>query len=285
MTIVAGSATSAVLPQPRHGDRLVTRELASNATLVGRERLTDDIHLLHVLPDDGPVRFRAGQYLSVGIRRAGSWVLRPYSPANCPSAEGELELLVRRVPGGALTPLLWKEPVGARLHLGTPKGIFRLIPDDRRSHVFLATGTGIAPIVSMVGELVASGASPTIVIVHGVRHAAELAFRDRIQGWIDAAAPIAYLPAASGADKDAGGVAAGRATDLLPDLWDRLCLDPATAVAYLCGNPAVVGAAARFLGQTRGVPADAIRREEYWPGAGTASAASGSPAVAAMPGP
>jgi ferredoxin-NADP reductase len=273
--IAARPVAAGVLEPPRLGRRQVRPQPTCNATIVAREPLTDAVHVLRLRPDGGPVTFRAGQYLSLGLRGSAGWVLRPYSPANDPGGEGDVEFLVRHVPGGALTPMLWTKPIGARVHLGPPKGIFRLIPGDRRTHLFLATGTGAAPIVSMAAELVATGSPPPLVVVHGVREPAELAFRGRIEGWIGGGSPIAYLPAVSGPGAEVHGAAAGRATDLLPGLWDRLSLRAAGVVAYLCGNPAVVSAAAGFL-ESRGVPPEAIRREEYWP-------ASRPPTTAAMP--
>jgi ferredoxin-NADP reductase len=59
-------------------------QLPANATLVGRELVTDDIHVLRIRPDDGPVSFQPGQYLSLGLLHDGGWLQRPYSPAGWP---------------------------------------------------------------------------------------------------------------------------------------------------------------------------------------------------------
>src|SRR6187431_1545276 len=109
--------------------------LPANATLGACQPLTNDIRLLRVRRDGGPIPFMPGQYITLGLWRDGAWLQRPYSPART-SADGEVELLVRRVHGGQMTPLLWTMPAGTRVRLGPARGLFRLAPDDRRTHLF-----------------------------------------------------------------------------------------------------------------------------------------------------
>jgi ferredoxin-NADP reductase len=239
-----------------------------NATLTRREHLTESIAVLQVRPDDGPLAFDAGQYVSLGLPLAGGLLQRPYSPANPSGGGADLELLVRRVPDGQLTPLLWELPIGARLRIGRAKGLFRLIADDRRHHLFVATGTGLAPMISMITTLLASPSPPPITLLHGVRYLNELAYRQRIAAWVSRgqvrfAAAVSRPPAVSAGDD---AVLPGRLPDLVPTLWRFLDADPSGTVAYLCGNPAVVQRVGDFL-EVSGLAPDAIRREEYWPAA------------------
>lgn len=238
-----------------------------NATLVRRESLTESIALFHVRPDGGPVAFDAGQYMSIGLPQADGLLQRPYSPANPPGG-ADLELLVRRVPDGQLTPLLWELPLGTRLRVGRAKGLFRLIPDDRRHHLFVATGTGLAPMISMIATLLARPTPPPVTLLHGVRYLDELAYRERIGAWerrgqVRFAAAVSRPPALHARDD---AMLQGRLPDLMPTLWRFLGAEPASTVAYLCGNPAVVQRVGDFL-EDAGVAADGVRREEYWPAA------------------
>jgi ferredoxin-NADP reductase len=248
---------------PRRAER---PQPIANATVVHREPITDDIQLVRLLHDDGPVPFAPGQYVSLGLARDGGWIQRPYSPANSPGAP-ELELVVRRVIGGRLSPALCATSAGTRVRIGPAKGLFRLIPDDHRVHLLLGTGTGIAPLVSMTTELLARPEQARVVLVHGVRVVAELAFRDRLQALAADARQLTYVPTVSRpGDALASGTRGGRALDLLPEVWEELALDPGRVVAYLCGNPAVVDGAADWL-TSRGLAPSAIRSEEYWPAA------------------
>ncbi len=151
-----------------------------NATLVEREDLTDSIVRLRLRPDDGVPAFSPGQYLALGLPAGGRLVQRPYSTASAAGETDALEFLVRLVPGGALTPRLWRTAVGDRTHLGRPKGRFVPDRDDVRRPVFIATGTGIAPLMAMLETRLREradgprGREP--IVVHGVARAADLAY-------------------------------------------------------------------------------------------------------------
>jgi ferredoxin-NADP reductase len=78
-----------------------------NATLVAREDLTLAVARFVVRPDEGPLPFRPGQYLSLGLDVGERLLHRPYSTAS-PVGSRDLEFLVRLVVGGELTPRLWR---------------------------------------------------------------------------------------------------------------------------------------------------------------------------------
>jgi len=237
---------------------------APNATLVERRDLTEAIAILRVRPDDGPAPSVPGQYFSLGLEVAGRLMQRPYSNAAA-SGSPVLEFLVRRVADGALTPFLWQAAIPSRLHLGRARGMFTLQPDDSRAHLFIATGTGLAPFVAMSGALLERARPPRTVVVHGVAHVAELAYREHFSRLHDQGR-LHYVPAVS-RPAEAGNAgwpgASGRATSTLPGLFDHL-LDPGATVAYLCGNPGMVDSAAQILAQI-GLPPAAIVVERYWP--------------------
>ena len=237
---------------------------APNATLVDRRDLTDAIAILRVRPDDGPASSVPGQYFSLGLTVAGQLLQRPYSNA-ATAGSPVLEFLVRLVPDGALTPALWQVPIPTRLHLGRAKGIFKLQVDDRRAHLFVATGTGLAPFVAMSGSLLERGEPPMTVVVHGVAHVGELAYRDHFSRLHDQGR-LRYVPAVSRPTDPANAGwagATGRATAALAGLFDGV-LDPQATVAYLCGNPGMVDSAAGILANV-GLPPAAIVVERYWP--------------------
>ena len=250
------------------GRRVPVAPVSPNATLIEREDLTGSVARLVVRPDEEAPPFVPGQYFALGLTVDGRLLQRPYSTASTPPARGGLEFLVRLVPGGALTPLLWQLTPGARLRMGRPKGLFRLAPDDRRAHLLIATGTGLAPFIAMTGELEARGAGGRTVVVHGVARVDELAYRDRLEAWQRDSRSITYLPAVSRPDDPANRGWAGltgRLDAALPEIMARATLQPADTVAYLCGNPAMISAVTAAL-RFRGVPAEAIISEQYWPG-------------------
>ena len=78
------------------------------------------------------------------------------------------EFYVRLVQGGTFTPLLWQLPIGHGMRMIGPKGKFILEPDDDRTHLFISSGTGNAPFVSMMRQLLADGRPRPVVFLNGV---------------------------------------------------------------------------------------------------------------------
>ncbi|NHN59926.1 MULTISPECIES: FAD-binding oxidoreductase [Halorussus] len=102
---------------------------------------------------EADVDFLAGQY--VGLRYGGT--SRAYSLASSPT-EDELEICVRRMPGGRLSPRLCDElTVGDELTIRGPYGELVLQDHSPRDMVFLATGTGVAPFKSMIDRVFETG--------------------------------------------------------------------------------------------------------------------------------
>ena len=123
---------------------------------------------------------------------------RPYSVASPPreSADGGYEFYVRLVPVMRFTTLLWRLPIGHGMRMIGPKGKFVLEPDDDRTHLYVSTGTGIAPFISMIRDTM--DAPRKTVMLHGCSYADELGYRDVIEGWErDGTYPVRYVPTIS----------------------------------------------------------------------------------------
>ena len=246
---------------------------APNARLADREDLTPTVARFEVETDEAIERFEPGQYFALGLTVDGRPLLRPYSTASLPGTGRRVEFLIRLVAGGALTPRLWELRVGDRLWIGRPKGLFRLRAGDPRTHLFVATGTGLAPLVSMAESLARAGrAGPSVaaaraVVVHGVSYADELAYRDRLERLAASTDRVRYVPVVSRPGEAANVSWAGltgRIDARLAEVCEAHGLDPTGTVAYLCGNPEMIASAERVLAG-RGFAGDAIVTEHYWP--------------------
>jgi ferredoxin-NADP reductase len=260
----AGAAVGArPLPPTRVG---VAAPFEANAIVIGRQDLTAAVARFTIRPDGGVPPFQPGQYFALGLPVDGRVLQRPYSTATVPGAPDELEFLVRLVPAGAFTPRLWELHPGDRLRIGRPKGLFTLRPDDPRTHLFISTGTGLAPFIAMAQALRARPDGPRSIVVHGVADVAELAYRDRLERWSVEGPAMGYVPSISRPDRasNVGWVGpTGRIDAVLPTICDDHRIDPAATVAYLCGNPGMIEAVSRRL-RERGLPDEAIVSEHYW---------------------
>lgn len=242
---------------------------AQGATIVARRDLTPSIAFFRVLPDGQTAPFAPGQYVTLGIEGAAGPVQRAYSVASSARRLRDgYEMYVRLVPGGALTPLLFASRPGQRVLLRPPKGRFVLGADDDRVHLFVATGCGIAPFMSMLRTLRDEGRPRRVVLLHGVSYAGELGYRDELEEL--AADPrwrLVYVPTVSRPSDPANARWPGwhgRAEAILGKVCDTSGILPSGAVAFLCGNPGMV-AEARDVLHRRGFAPEQIREEMYWP--------------------
>jgi ferredoxin-NADP reductase len=200
----------------------------------------------------------------------GKIAQRPYSVASSPSTAGDTgyEMYVRLVSGGLFTPLLWRLPVGHRMRMIGPKGKFILEPEDTRTHLFISTGTGNAPFISMMRRSIELGAPRTTVFVNGVSYVRDLGYRDLVEGWqASGEYPVAYEPTVSRPNhpSNAGWTGrVGRTEAVLADILDDHGLTPENCIAYICGNPDMILAAEEIMA-ARGFPEDQVRKELYWP--------------------
>jgi ferredoxin-NADP reductase len=241
-----------------------------NARLVRREDATESLGSFWVRFDGEPTPFEPGQYMTIGVMVDGKLVQRPYSVASPPSVAGDegYEFYVRQVQGGTFTPILWQLPVGHGMRMIGPKGKFMLRPDDDRTHIFISSGTGNAPFISMMRQLLADGQPRPAIMLNGVSHAHELGYRDLLEGWqASGEYPVTFIPTVSRPSDPVNASwigRTGRVEAILGPVLDELGLSPANSIAYICGNPdMIVSAEATLL--ERGYPEEQVHKELYWP--------------------
>jgi ferredoxin-NADP reductase len=241
-----------------------------NASLVRREDETDSLSYFWVRFDGEPTPFIPGQYMTIGVMADGRILQRPYSVASPPVVAGTegYEFYVRRVQGGAFTPVLFDLPVGHRMRMIGPKGKFTLLPDDDRRHIFISSGTGNAPFIAMMKQLLHDGVPRRAVMLNGVSYAHELGYRALLEGWESSGEyPVTFVPTVSRPDDPANASwtgRTGRVETILAPVLDELNLTADNSIAYICGNPdMILSAEETLLG--RGYPAEQVHKELYWP--------------------
>jgi ferredoxin--NADP+ reductase len=241
-----------------------------NATLVRREDGPSDLASFWVKLDGEPVHFEPGQYLTIGVVVDGKLLQRPYSVASAPQVSGTegYEFYVRLVPVIRFTTALWRLPIGQRMRMIGPKGRFLLEPDDDRAHLYVSTGTGIAPFISMIRDTMLSGDRRRTVVLHGCSYADELGYRAYLEGLErDRTYPVTYVPTISRPmdPRNAGWSGrVGRVEGVVAATCRDLGLRPDRTVVYICGNPDMILNVEREL-MNRGFPEFHVKKELYWP--------------------
>jgi len=195
-------------------------------------------------------RFRAGEFVMIGLASAEKPVLRAYSVAS-PTWDEELEFYSIKAPGGALTTKLQHIVPGDGVLLGRkPTGtlVTDALKPGRRLYMF-STGTGFAPFASLIREPDVYERFEEVVVTHTCRTGAELTYsREMVDGIRSdpligemAADKLVYFDSVTRED----GPRTGRITDLIEsgDLFRRINrepLDPSVDRVMICGSEAML---------------------------------------------
>ena len=241
--------------------------------LVGRRQLAPNVGHYTLARDDGqPLDFHPGQFIQIHFERAdGTAVRRSYSLATRHDhalGPGEaVEIAVSHLPGGAATALFEGLALGDRIQASGPFGRFCLVPaDSNRRYLLIATGTGVTPYRSMLPELerqiVERGLE--VVLLLGARTPAELLYGDEFRAFAQAHPGFRFVTCLSRELPQPGSAHAH--TDVRHGYVQQhlagFAPDPASDIAYLCGNPDMVDACFDALKEQGFGPAR-IRREKY----------------------
>jgi len=183
--------------------------------------------------------FEAGQFVRIALDVEGERVARPFSMVN-PPGDPVLEFYGIVVPQGPLSPRLARLAPGDTLHVASNPAGFLVLSElpDADTLWLLSTGTGIAPFLSILGTEAPWRRYRNVVLVHAVRHARELVYRETIESF----PKLKYLRIVS--REETPGALAGRIPAALRDgrleAAAGLALAPETSQVMLCGNPGML---------------------------------------------
>lgn len=223
---------------------------------------------------DAEVPMTAGQFVTVGTLPEGDrHSRRAYSAASAPGEP--LELLVVEVEDGRVSPMLAGTQPGDTLYVSDRgKGLFTTegLPEDRELWL-IATGTGLAPYLSMLREGQILRSFPKIVLAYGVREPEHLAYLDELVA-LEQSHPeiLTVVPLCSRTDPPPSGLRGRVTSRLLDGTLEHRAGASITAEAshvLLCGNPTMIDEMVRLLmargleRHSRRVPGQ-ITTERYW---------------------
>lgn len=253
-------------------------EKFTRQTLLDVQPLTPGLFSLRVTRDPG-FRFRAGQFARLGVTKAdGSVVWRAYSMVSAPHDE-YLDFFSIVVSGGEFTSELSRLGEGDSLLID--RQAFGYLTLDRfvggRDLWLLATGTGIAPFMSILQDFEAWERFDYIKLVYSVREAKELAYVDEIAGLeqrdylAEFAGKLQFIPVVT--REQYPGALNARITTLIEngelEKAAGLELSPEHSRIMLCGNPQMIDETRKVL-KARDLQLSLSKRpgqvavENYW---------------------
>jgi ferredoxin/flavodoxin---NADP+ reductase len=265
-----------------------------NAIVTQRIDFAPGLAVLRVAPDGWELpHFSAGQFSVLGLPASAprspdsdvedppsapdAFIRRAYSIASASHEREYLEFYVVQVRSGQLTPRLFALGVGDRIWLG-PKttGMFTLdqVPGDQNL-VFVATGTGLAPYMSMIRTHLEANEPRRFAALHGARNSWDLGYRTELFQMQRLAKSFAYMPTISEPQDEhvpwkghVGYVQGLWAKGEIERAWGFRPV-PGNTHVFLCGNPLMIDAmkellhAEGFRDHSKGSPGQ-IHLEEYW---------------------
>jgi len=204
-------------------------------------------------------------------------IRRAYSITSSSKQKEYLEFYITLVRSGMLTPRLFALREGDRILLGpNVRGLFTLdkIPPESNL-IMLATGTGIAPYISMIRTSLSSNRKRKFTILHGARHSWDLGFRSELATLARLRKNLHYLPVISRPSEEI--IPWGGETGYVQDIWSRDLIaeewgfepTPENCHIFLCGNPGMITKAVELVGQ-KGFKEDtrkqqgSVHLERYW---------------------
>ena len=202
------------------------------------------------------LEFKAGQFVIVNVPADGTLVKRAYSIASPPHEPTAIELCIQHVEGGIASTYFWKLKAGDPISISGPHGNFLLKDPVAYDPVFVATGTGVAPLRSMIKHLIRRNVTRSMWLLFGTRYEHALLYESEFRSLAGLRSNFHYVPTVSRPKEWRGE------TGHVQETFRRRITDFSTIEVYLCGWTEVIRAVCKDL-EGVGVPREKLHYEEW----------------------
>lgn len=200
--------------------------------------------------------FKAGQFIILNVPKDGAIVKRAYSIASAPQDPRAIELCIQHVESGIASTYFWSLKPGDTVSISGPHGNFLLKEPLDYEPVFIATGTGVAPLRSMIRHLLFTNFSKPLWLLFGTRYEHALLYESEFRSLSGMRPNFHYLPVVSRPKDWHGDVGH------VQQLFQKYITDISNKEIYLCGWLEVVKAVCKDL-EGMGVPKQKLHYEEW----------------------
>jgi CDP-4-dehydro-6-deoxyglucose reductase len=201
--------------------------------------------------------FAAGQFISLAMAFGGKTYTRAYSIASAPNGSPRFDLCLNRVQDGRFSNYLCDLAAGATIEFEGPLGFFTLPQIIERDQLFIATGTGIAPIRAMLHQLLRNPITRQVDLIFGVRYPHTILYREEFERLSVAHPNFRFIPTLSRPPADWTGAVGHVQKQIETLLGGRSDFD-----AYICGLKLMVDDVRQQL-KAMGLDRRQIHYEKY----------------------
>jgi ferredoxin-NADP reductase len=235
----------------------VAAEKAYPAVLTKIEEMTDSVRNFHFEFREVPrFDFIPGQFVMITVEKEGKPVKKPYSIASPPHFKDRIELCIKRVEGGFVSNWFFQLKIGDRVEFTGPKGVFKIHEPLPEHLMFVATGTGIAPLRAQFHHLLEKGHRGKITLVFCNRYETEILFEQELKDLAAKYPNFNYVPVISRPKAWTGE------KGYVQDVIRRRFSDPKGIQVYICGLVPMVNDLKACLMEI-GYPKEAIHFEKW----------------------
>jgi Na+-transporting NADH:ubiquinone oxidoreductase subunit F len=216
--------------------------------VVEKELFTYDILRLKIAcTNPSAIEFVAGQYVQIKSMpyNGKDAVLRDFSIASPPSQRTGIELMIRRIPNGVFTPWAFDNlKVGDNISFTGPYGEFRASQNTNVPMLFIAGGSGMAPIWSILQDLREKKALRSSYLFFGALTQRDLFLTEQLRGFEKEFPDFKFIPALSNEPPESPWQGE---RGLITEVFRRTIPDCSNYEAYLCGSPGMINACINVL--------------------------------------
>lgn len=206
--------------------------------------------------------YRTGQFITIEDEFDGEWIARQYSLASVPELDENLQIAVKRVPGGRMsTWLVDKIAEGDVLEVASPRGRLYVPADHPRHYVLLAAGSGIVPLLAIARHVLSLDAGHQVTLAYGNRYPDSVMLREEVDA-LARRQDASVEHVLSRPDDDWRGERGHVDASFLERRWQDWTRPGLPVSAFLCGPEAFMDTAEEFLVE-RGVDLNDIRKESF----------------------
>ena len=174
--------------------------------------------------------FKAGHYVMVKVPKDGKLINKPYSIASSPTDQSRITFCVKRVEGGYTSNWMYTWKPGDTIQVLGPMGFFLLREDSPKTKIFIAAGSGIAPMRGMIQRLFEINWKGDIWLFFGCRNKVETIYHTIFEQWAGKHKNFHYILTLSRPEPEWNG-----RTGYVQEHVRKMITDPANKEAYICG--------------------------------------------------